>query len=119
MPITHAYKVAGNTIGLSVANTSHAAVTITAADPSANGLLCCNTSTAGMMYVNTASGQAPGADPPTAAAATIPGDGTAGSFPVISYNERVIAGVRFPLSVTAICSIAGPTLLTVTPVIIL
>lgn len=118
MPITHAYKVAGNTIGLSVANTSHAAVTVQASDSSANGLMICNTSTSEAMYVTVSSTQA-GGTLAAAAASTVPGDGTAGSLPVLSYSDRALAGITFPCSVTAICSIAGPTLMTVTPVILL
>jgi len=116
MPVTNSYKPAGNTIGLSVANSSHAAVLIEAEAPEANALLFVNTSTSDVMYVEY-KGAGPGATSPTAPASTVPGDGTKGSFPVLSYNERVIYGVKFPCSVTAISSIAGPTLMTVTPVV--
>lgn len=118
MPFTIAYQVAGKTVGLSVANTSHAAVTIDSTNPAANGLLFTNTSTAEMMYIEVVS-TGPDGVTPTAVAATIPGDGTKGSFPILSYNNDAIVGLRFPVSVTAISSIAGPTLLTATPVIIL
>lgn len=119
MPNTNAYHVCGKTIGLSVANTSHAAVTIQADDPSANALLMCNTSTADMMYVTVASSQMGLGTVPTAAASVVPTDGAAGSIPVLSYGEKAIEGLRFPISITAISSIAGPTLLTATPICLL
>ena len=119
MPNTNAYHICGKTIGLSVANTSHAAVTIESGDPSANALLICNTSTAEMMYVTVASSQLGTGAAPTAAASVIPTDGAAGSIPILSYGEKAIEGLRFPVSITAISSIAGPTLLTATPICLL
>ncbi len=117
MQITQAYIIGGKTIGLSVGNASHAAVTINASDPSANGLMICNTSTSEVMYVEVLSSPMNGSLG-TASAATVPGDGTAGSIPVLSYDNIIVGGLNFPISVTAISSIAGPTLLTVTPIML-
>jgi len=114
---TNVYNLAGNTIGLSVANTSHAAVTIQSSDPSANAVLICNTSVSEVMYVTVLSSPT-NAHLGTAAASTVPGDGTAGSLPVLAYSNIPIDGLTFPISVTAISSIAGPTLVTFTPIIV-
>jgi hypothetical protein len=115
MPVTLAYDIAGNTIGLSLANTSHAAVTIGTIDSSANALLVCNTGTTEVMYVTVASSSS-SATAPSAGATSVPGDGTAGGIPVLAYSQTIISGCRFPVSVTGICSVAGPTLMTVTPI---
>lgn len=114
MIATEALRLAGNTIGLSVANTSHTAVTVQAADSSANGLYVCNTSTSEVMYVTVQSSTSAGLT--AAGSSAIPGDGTAGAIPVLAYDTITISGLTFPVSVTAISSVAGPTLLTVTPV---
>jgi hypothetical protein len=119
MATSLAYRFCGPTVGLSVAATSHAAVTINATDPSANALLFCNTSTAVVVYVKTASTVIGQGTAPSAAAATIPGDGTIGDFPILAYDDTAIAGMVFPVSVTAIGSAAGPTLFTATPVCLL
>jgi len=119
MATTIAYRFAGQTIGLSVTASSHAAVKIDAIDPSANGLVCCNTSTSVVTYIKVASSSNGSNAPPSAGAATIPGDGTAGDFPILTYDDTVIDGLSFPVSVTAIGSAAGPTLLTVTPVVLM
>ena len=116
MSFTQVVELAGETIGLSVTGSSHTAVTIKATNPAANALLIHNTSTSVTVYVNTVN-CAPGGSVVTANAATVPGDGTAGSFPVLTYDSGVKIGVRFPLSVTAIGSAAGPTLITVTPIV--
>ncbi len=114
MPFTQCYDVAGQTIGLSVAATSHAAVTVSSQDPSATALLVCNTGTAQTMYLNINSSTNAGLT--AAPAATIPGDGTPGSIPVLASSSIVLTGLNFPVSVTGIDSVAGPTLMTVTPV---
>jgi hypothetical protein len=108
---------AGATIGLSVTASAHAPVQINAQDASADGLFICNTSTAVTIYVNVAS--ANGSMLPTAANATIPGDGTAGSIPILAYDKIILAGLQFPVSISAIGSGAGPTVVTATPVKIL
>jgi hypothetical protein len=119
MATTLAYKFCGPTIGLSVGATSHAAVTIQATDQSANALVCCNNSTAETIYVKIKSSTNGTGVIPTAAAATIPGDGTEGDFPILAYDDTPIGGLVFPISVTAIGSAAGPILFTVTPVCLL
>ena len=118
MPTTLAYKFAGKTIGLSVSNSSHTAVTIQTIDPSANAIVICNTSTTVTVYI-TALSSPTNAALGTAPASTVPTDGAAGSFPVLAYDDTVIAGMSFPISVTAIGDAAGPTLITVTPVTLL
>lgn len=115
MIITDAIRPAGATIGLSVTASSHAAVTLQAGEPSANGLFLVNPSTTVVVYVNVATSTNGGAAP-SAAAATIPGDGTAGSIPILPYQKIILAGLQYPVSITAIGSAAGPTLITATPV---
>jgi hypothetical protein len=119
MATSIAYKFCGPTVGLSVGATSHAAVTLTATDQSANGIIFCNTSTSLVVYVKIASSTVGSTTAPSAAAATIPGDGTAGDFPILTYDDTAITGMTFPVSITAIASGAGPTLFTATPVCLL
>ena len=119
MPTTLAYKFCGPTIGLSVTGSSHAAVQINTTDPSANAVLFCNTSTSVTVYVKIASSSLGTGTLPSAGAATIPGDGTAGDFPILAYDDTPIGGITFPLSITAIGSGAGPTLFTATPICLL
>lgn len=111
MAFTPAYRLAGPCIGLSVAAASHAAVTVTGTDNSnLNYLLFENTSTSVAVFV-TVAGQGQ-----TAAASTVPGDGTAGSITLLPLQSKVIACPSGALSVTAIGAAAGPSLITVTPV---
>ena len=119
MPFTNAFQIAGDTVGLSVGTSSHSAITVSTTNSAANALLVVNTSTSAMIYANIASSQIEGSTPPTAAAAAVPGDGTKGSAPVLSYGERVFSCLRFPVSVTAISDVTGPTKVTVTPIILL
>ena len=112
MAVTPAYRQAGPCVGLSVVATSHAAVALTLFEGSqCNYVLFENTGTLAA-FVNmgtTANGQ-------TVAAAAVPGDGTAGGFTVLPGRPKVIACPTFPMSVTAIATAAGPTLITATPV---
>jgi hypothetical protein len=116
MAFTPVYRPSGPTIGLSVTGSAHVAVQITASDQTQpNYALFVNPSTTLTVYV------ALGSTSGNVASASIPGDGTAGSFALGPTQQIVIpapyiAGIFW---VTAIASGAGPTLLTVTPVIVM
>lgn len=111
MSQTIAYKVVGPSTGLSVAATSHAAVTITPLENTlTNFALFENTSSSLIIYVTVSGGGI------AAAASTIPGDGTAGSIPILPLQSKALAVPQGPISVTAIASGAGPSLLVVTPI---
>ena len=117
MATTLCYKLAGPTVGMSVTASSHAAVVLTEFDnANANAVIVCNTSSTVPVYINIVSGNDSNGNPLVAPAATIPGDGTAGSFPILTYQSTPINCGYGPLSVTAIGGAAGPTLVTFTPI---
>ena len=120
MATTLCYKLAGPTVGMSVGSVTHAAVVLTEFDnANANAVLVCNTSSAVEVYVNIVTGMGSNGLPLVAPAATIPGDGTAGSFPILTYQSPPINCGYGPISVTAIGSAVGPTLITFTPITML
>ena len=110
---TPVYRPSGPTLGLSVTGSSHAAVQITTTDGTQPSYaLFVNPSTTLTVYVNL--GPSSGVS-----AATIPGDGTAGSF-ALGPTQQIVMPAPYSSGsfwVTAIASGGGPTLLTVTPVI--
>lgn len=108
----------GPTMGLSVAATSHAGVTLTTySNDQFNYCACMNTGSVAVAinFTGVNSGQ-------TANAAVLPGDGTAGNFvlpPNMDYPLLIAVPATPPngtLQVTAIGASAGPTLVVVTPV---
>ena len=109
MATTLVTKLVGPTIGLSVVATSHAAQTITPAADT-NAVLFVNTSSTLIVYVTVAQNGL------TAAASVIPTDGAVGATPIPPLQSLCVTTANAPISVTAIASAAGPTLLTVTPV---
>lgn len=115
MAFTPVYRPSGPTIGLSVTASAHAAVQITTSDGTQpSWALFVNPSTTLTVYV--ALGPTSGV-----AAAAAPGDGTAGNFS-LGPTQQIVLAVPYQAGsfwVTAIASAAGPTLLTVTPVIVM
>ena len=123
MAFTPVYALAGPTEFLSVANSSHAATQVAASTGQyPQYAYFFNTGATGatplIIYVNTGPNAA-------VAAATIGTDNATGSFPIAPGQGIVLqcpfvqqAGANAPsFWVTAIGSAAGPTLLTVTPVV--
>jgi len=110
---TPVYRPSGPTIGISVTNSSHAAVQVSTTDGTQPSYaLFVNPSTTLTVYVTVGSTSG-------VAAATVPTDGGAGSF-ALGPTQQIVMPVPYASGsfwVTAIGSAAGPTLLTVTPVI--
>lgn len=98
----------GNTVCLSVANTSHTAVTITCTSGGAPNLYIQNPSANAVWFNVVGTGTAP--------AAVIPTDGSpANGFIVPAGGAKVIGPVGPNPSVTAIASVAGPSSVYITP----
>jgi hypothetical protein len=98
----------GNTVALSVANSSHSAVTITCTSGGAQNLYIQNPS-ANPVAFNVLGGGG------TAAAAVFPVDGTpANGFVVPAGAAKIISASPNP-SVTAIALVAGPSIVYLTP----
>ena len=112
MAVTLAVRPIGPTMGLSVAATSHAAVTLLFnGNDTCNYVSVNNTSTSVAVAVNLSA---------NGAAAVLPSDGAAGNYLVPPLEERVIAvpsslNAANLLQVTAIGTAAGPSLIGVTP----